>query len=359
MSMDLDAMRGRWQESNQRAEAAIAFDAGAMRAALAARTRRAFRWHSLWLLGGIAVGALATALLLAFALRHLGDWRYAAMSAGLLALVVAELVVDLRQFLGLRALAPDAPLLAVRDRLDALRARRAAMAKWIALTALLLWWPALLVLFKALTGVDALRFVPASVVWVNLAIGLAAIPVGLALSAWLSRRYGASAAWRRLQVEAGGASWKQAEEAFAAREDFEAKLAEGRLAADAAPVALPPELAAPVRALRRRIGSGIAVYAVLIVATGVFNAMHGGQAGAIVAGVLVNLLWVSQLVGSILHWRAAMAPLPGVSLSAWRDALLGVVAGRERALLSAALADLLAVGALRASRKLAQAIAAP
>jgi hypothetical protein len=54
-----------------------------------------------------------------------------------------------------------------------------------------------------------------------------------------------------------------------------------------------------------------------------------------------------------------MAPLPGVSLSAWRDALLGVVAGRERALLSAALADLLALGALRASRRLAQAIAAP
>jgi hypothetical protein len=237
--------------------------------------------------------------------------------------------------------------------MDELRARRAAMAKWIALTALLLWWPALLVAFKALAGVDALRFVPASVVWVNLALGVAAIPIGLALSSWLSGRYGATAGYRRLQVEAGGESFKRAEDALAAREDFEAKLANGMLGSDAAAVDAPAALRAPLRSLRTRIDLGIGVYATLIVATGVFNATHGGEAWPIVGGVLVNLLWVSQLVGSILHRRAAAAPTPGVSLSGWRDGLLAVVGGRERAVLSAALANALAFGALRASRALA------
>jgi hypothetical protein len=98
---------------------------------------------------------------------------------------------------------------------------------------------------------------------------------------------------------------------------------------------------------------GIGLYAALMLATGVFNAMHGGQLWPIVGGVLVNLLWVSQLVGTIVHRRAATAPAPGVSLAGWRDGLLGVVAGRERVLLSAALANAFALGALRASRALA------
>jgi hypothetical protein len=353
MSMDLDSLRGAWQDSGRRAEAAISFDPEAMRAALSARTQRAFRWHSGWLVAGMVVGAGTAALLLAFVLHHLGDWRYALMSAALFALVLAEFVVDLRQWLALRTLSPDAPLLSVRATLDTLRARRATMAKWIALTALLLWWPALLVALKALTGVDALRFVPASVVWVNFALGVLAIPVGLALSSWLSRRYGASAGYRRLQVEAGGESWKRAEDAFAAREDFEARLADGTLAPDLAPVALPAALVDPLRSLRTRLNLGIGLYAALMLATGVFNAMHGGQLWPIVGGVLVNLLWVSQLVGTIVHRRAAMAPAPGVSLAGWRDGLLGVVAGRERVLLSATLANAFALGALRASRALA------
>jgi len=353
MSMDLDSMRGRWQDSGRRAEAAIGFDPQALRAALSARTRRAFRWHSGFLFAGIVFGAVVAAGLAWFLLRHLGDWRYALMSGALLALVGAEFVVDLRQFLALRALAPDAPLAEVRGTLEVLRARRAAMAKWIALTALLLWWPALLVAFKALTGVDALRFVPDRVVYVNLAIGLLAIPLGLALSAWLAKRYGASRGYRRLQVEAGGESWKRAEDAFAAREEFEAKLADGTLAPDPAPVALPASLEKAAHALRHRLGLGIAVYALLIVVTGVFNAAHGGQLWPIVGGVLVNLLWVSQLVGTIVHRRAAASPLPGVSLRGWRERLLAVVAGRERVLLSPALANAFAFGALRASRDLA------
>ena len=356
MSMDLDAMRDRWQESGRRAEAALGFDPVAVRTALAARTQRAFRWHSGFLLVGIAIGAAVSALLLWIGWRQLGDWRYALMSASLLALVGAELVVDLRQFLALRALAPDAPLLQVRATLDLLRARRVAMAKWIALTALLLWWPALLLAFKVLTGVDALRFVPPSVVWVNLALGLAAIPVGLALSSWLSRRYGDRAGYRRFQVEVAGDSWKRAEDAFAAREEFEMRLADGSLAPDPVPVELPAALAVPLRALRRRLNLGIALYAALMIATGVFNAMHGGQFWPIAGGVALNLLWVSQLVGSILQRRAAMAPVPGMSLNGWRDGLLGVVAGRERVLVSAAVADVFALGALRASRSLASAV---
>lgn len=355
MSMDLDSLRGRWQESGRRADAALKLDAEAMRAALQARTHKAFRRHSGWLLAGLVGSAPVLAALLVFFLRHLGDWRYALMSGGLLALVGAEFVVDLRQFFALRKLSLDAPVLAVRAVLDGLRARRVTMTKWIALTALLLWWPALLVAFKALTGVDALRFLHASVIWANLGLGLAAIPFGLWLSSWLSRRYGASPGYRRLQSEAAGASWLRAEDAFAAREDFETRAAEGRLEADLPAVELPLAWQAPLRALRRRLACAIGLYASLMLATGVFNAMHGGQAAYITAGVLANALWLSQLIGAILHRRAAMAPAPGVSLPSWREALASVARGRERILLSKTLANAFSLDALAATRRLLEA----
>lgn len=329
--MDLDAMRGRWQDSNRRADAAIRLDAEAMRAALAQRTRKAFRRHSGWLLAGLVVGAALITALGAFLLRHGGDWRYALMTGALLALVLAEFIVDLRQWRALSALDLGSSLLHVRATLDTLRARRLQMAKWIALTAMLLWWPALLVIFMAVTGVDSLRFIAPSVVWVNFALGLACIPLGLWLAAWLSKRYGDRPGFQRFLLETAGRSWQQAEDAFAAGERLEDALAANTWTPEAEAIELPAALAPKVRALRWRLDAGIALYATLLAATGVFNALHGGQAPYIVAGVAMDLFWVANMVASIVHRRAAARPAPGLSLAAWREGLEVVVAGRLRA----------------------------
>ncbi|MEO8161902.1 MAG: hypothetical protein ABI588_10830 [Arenimonas sp.] len=329
--MDLDSMRGRWQDANRRADAAIRMDADAMRAALAMRTRTAFRRHSGWLLAGLVVGAGLIAVLGAFLLRHGGDWRYALMAGALLVLVAAEFVVDLRQWRALSALDFNGPLLQVRGELDTIRSRRLGMVKWIVLSSVLLWWPALLVAFMALTGVDALRFIAPSVIWVNLAFGLGCIPLGLWLMQWLSKRYSARPGFQRFLRDAAGRSWQQAEDAFAAGERFEQAVASGALAPESEAIVLPEVLRVPLRGLRLRLDAGIALYASLLVATGVFNAMHGGQAGYIVAGVALNLVWVANMVASIVHRRAAARPAPGVTLSAWREGLAAVVAGRLRA----------------------------
>ncbi len=331
MGMDLDAMRGRWQDANRRADAALQLDIEATRAALAARTHQAFRRNSGWLMAALPLGGAALLALLVFFLRHLGDWPYALMSGALLAVVGAQFIVDLRQWYALSQLDLGAPLLQVRAVLDTLRTRRLRMAKWIALTAVLLWWPVLLVTLKALTGVDVLPKVPASVVWVNFALGLACIPLGMALAAWLSQRYAGSRGFQRFLLEAAGRSWQQAEDAFAASEHFEAAVANESWTPDADPIELPAALAGPVRALRRRLNAGIALYSMLMLATGMFNAMHGGEAAFLVAGIAVHLLWLSQLVGSIVHRRATMRPAAGVLLSAWREGLDGVLAGRLRA----------------------------
>jgi hypothetical protein len=118
---------------------------------------------------------------------------------------------------------------------------------------------------------------------------------------------------------------------------------------------LPAALAAPLRALRLRLDFGIGVYAALIAVTGIFNAMHGRQWGWIAGGVAVNLLWVSQLVGSILHRRAAAAPAPGTSLRDWREGLAAIARGRRRVLLSRRAADVFALGALSATDRMFEA----
>lgn len=328
--MDLDAMRGRWQAANRRTDAALRLDIDATRKALAARTRTAFGRHSVWLLLSLLGGGLVLAALGAFFVRHFFEWRYALMSGGLLALVGAEFVVDLRQWRALSRLDLGGPLLQVRGTIEALRARRLAMAKWIALSSLLLWWPALLVAFAALTGVDLLSRIPPNVVWLNFALGLAWIPLGWLLFRWLAKRYAGSPGFQRFLVETAGRSWQQAEAAFAAGEQFEQQVASDAWTPDAEAIELPVALERPLRTLRWRLNAGIAVFAALVVGTGFFNAMHGGQAAYLVAGVALNLLWISQMVGSIVHRRAAMRPQPGVSLATWRAGLAAVAAGRLR-----------------------------
>ncbi len=308
---DLEAMRGRWTAANRHVEAALSLDIAAVRTALKAREERAFRRHSGWLLVRLAGGGAIAAALLAFIAVNTSDLRYVALALPLLALVVAELIVDSLEWRTLSRLDFDRPVLPVRGELSGLRARRLAMTRWIFLTSFFVWLPMLIVLARGATGFDVLRVIDPGFFWINQGVSLALIPVAMAVARWVARRFEGRPGFQRFLDDVAGRSWSKARHAMDARSAFEHDLDNDGAATALArtlPTAAPPALQAPLAALKRRLVLTIVMFAALMLATGAFNSLHGGQMPAVVPGIALHLFWVVNLVAAIMH-LALMAKL--------------------------------------------------
>jgi hypothetical protein len=215
----------------------------------------------------------------------------------------------------------------VRTLLHTLRWRRLRLAKGYLLLSVLLWWPVVLLMFKGLLGADLLRHLPPIVLLSNLVVGLAFIPVAQLVAWALARRYGHRPGWQRFLDDTAGRSWRTTSDEVAAREVFEAAVADGSLSSALASGPLPAAVAEALATLRRRLLVGILGCVGLIVVLGLFNASHGGMVQLIVPGVL--LLWtaVVHMVVQILNREALTRVTDVASL---RERLLAAIELRLR-----------------------------
>lgn len=326
-TLDLDTLRGRWAEQGRQIDQSLELDLAAVRKALTARTVSAFRRHSGWLAFGLVASLAVLALLVMFVIAHWGQWPWVLLALALLPLVASEAVVDVLEWRALRRLDFEAPVTMLNQRLDALQTRRLRQVKAILACSVLLWMPLVLVAFKGLFGADLLRVLHPSVLWINLAIGVAFVPLSLGVAAWISRRFGGSAGLRRFGEDAAGDSWAKARGELEAREDFE------RLAQDDAEAALrsrefPASLRPAWTRLRWRVLLGVLACAAGVIAIGIFNAAHGGQAQFIVPGVLLNLALVAQMAAGI-QLRVSLAMKAG-GVRAMRERFAGSLGLRRR-----------------------------
>lgn len=295
--LDLDALRGRWKASQQPVTAALTLDRAAVAKALAGRTARAFRRHSLWLLPQILIAAAALFGLLWFTLNHWQDPLYLLAGGAFTLIAAAELLVDALQWRVLSKLDFSQPAQTVQRTLERLRTRRLVLTQWILLSSVLLWLPGIAVLLKAVTGVDLLRRLDSSVVLINLLIGVLFIPLAILIWRFAMRRFVGETGMQRFLDEAVGMSWTRAQGEWQRQQRSEQVLDEG-----IDPLApLPALLSAAVRRLRLRLLFGCLISTALILAIGAFNAAHGGQWQFLVPGIILNLLFVSQLVLRILQ----------------------------------------------------------
>lgn len=338
---DLDQLRARWAEHSRRIDDSLVLDVDAVRATLERRTSAAFAWYRRRRVAGLAIGGGCVAALLGFIAAHWGQWDWVAMAGLLLPLLLAEVGIDLREWRALRRLDLGAPVMRVREVLHALRWRRLRLAKGYMLLSLLLWWPFVLVLFKGLFGADLLRWLPPGVLLVNLAVGLAFIPMALVIAWALARRFGHTPGWQRFLDDSPGASWRRASDEFAAREAFETAVADGSLQEAAAPDLFPDDVRDGVRALRRRLLAGILACAALVLSFGLFNIGHGGQARFLVPSLLLMWIALVHMVVQILN-RDALSRTGG-GAGALRERLSAMLALRRwLALATLALSPLLA-----------------
>lgn len=329
---DLDQLRAKWTQQDRRIDDSLVMDVEAMRAMLLRRAASAFVWHRRRRTLGLLVGGGYLAALLAFIALHWGQWNWVAAAAAQVPLLLAEILIDLRERSALRRLDLSAPVVHVRAVLDRLRWRRLRLVKGYLALSLLLWWPFVLVLLKALFGADLLNGLPPGVVLANLVAGVAFIPVALAVSWVLTRAFGRSQGWQRFMDDSAGMSWRHASDAFAEREAFEAALDDGTLEDLSCLQPLPAHLVAEVHALRRHLLVGILGCAAVVLMFGLFNAAHGGQAHLLVPSIV--LLWgtLAHMIVQILN-RQALTRLASDEKSL-RDRLLAALALRRRVALA-------------------------
>lgn len=325
---DLDQMRTDWARQGRRLDDSLVMDVEAVRAALLRKTTAAFAWHRRRRMLGLVVGGGYLLALLAFIVVHWGQWSWVAAAGAQLPLLLAEIIIDLRERAALRRLDLGAPVMQVRGVLERLRWRRLRLAKGYMLLSLLLWWPFVMVLLKVLFGADLLRGLAPSVLLVNLAAGIAFIPLALAVSWALQRWFGRRPGWQRFMDDAAGMSWRRASDAFAEREALEAAVDEGNLEDLASLHPLPLHIVDELRVLRRHLLFGILGCATLVLAFGLFNAAHGGEVHLLVPSIL--LLWgaLAHMIAQILN-RQALARITG-DQAGLRERLLATLALRRR-----------------------------
>jgi hypothetical protein len=334
-TLDLDALRGRWNDSQQQIDAQLHLDAERLRATLARRTQTAFRRHSRWLLLGTLGSMVALLALMLFLWVHRTDSVYQFLSLPLTLLALGEVVVNVRQWLTLSRLDISAPVSTVQSTLETLRSRRLRMTRWILLSSVLLWMPLILVLFKGLTGFDLLDVLHPSVLYVNLLVGVLFIPLALAIGQLIARRYAGTPAYQRFLDDSAGYSWRRARSELDAQQRFDDQLADDGatsvLARRASHADSLLRIAQPLAALKRRLNAAIAIYAALMLGTGTFNALNGGHPQFLIPALMLHFVWLAHLVMAIsqrhhlARWQAASE-----TVDALADLVQGIACWRAR-----------------------------
>lgn len=183
--MQLDDLKEAWAAHGARLERSLAIDERLLRERLLGKVRLALVPYVLCRSLEVAFGLLVLGAVVPVLLAHASEPRYlvvggalAVFGAGLTWLSAYLLVQSLR-------LHQDGPVTAIQRRTEHLRLIEYRTFKWALLGGVLLWLPALLVPFEALTGVDALARVPLAFLLGNLVFGLLFLALGQALA----RRY--------------------------------------------------------------------------------------------------------------------------------------------------------------------------
>ncbi|HZW88168.1 MAG TPA: hypothetical protein VFF12_03740 [Myxococcaceae bacterium] len=206
----LDELRDLWREQGRSLDELREIEVATLAALKTERLGGSLRRWA-WLPAfELAAGIVAQLWLVQFIEGVLGAPLLVASGIALFVAALVATMVAARQVFLAATVDPAGPVAEVQDRLEQLRTLRLWATRWTLLLSPLLWTPLALVLGRAMFGVDLQRAVGWPWLLANLAVGYAAIPLGLRALARASRRWGASAAWQRLREDVAGRSLARA-----------------------------------------------------------------------------------------------------------------------------------------------------
>lgn len=348
-TLDLDRLKDRWSAQGRELDAQLTLDLDAVRGLQTARTRSALGRHRGGLLVQLLTGAAGIGLLAVFALRHGSEWPYLLAALPLLGLLFVHFIVDARQWLAVKRIDYSAPVVELRETLDTLLQRRLHLVRAVVYISPLIWWLMVMVVLKGLWDIDLLDWMHPSVLPLSALAGVAVIAILELASQAIARRFPNAAALRRFLDDLAGPTFQHASEQVESRLRFEREVSEhgARRALRSGSQRLGPPLETARAGLQRRVNLGLWLVSVLIVLSGGFNAAHGGQASALLPGVLLHVCAIVWLIGSVRH-RVALGSLPpdGGDVHGWGEHLRNVVRARRVLLQAYVIASPLLLAAL-------------
>lgn len=187
--MDLDALRTDWAARDRALQQSLQQHASIMRDLLVQSRLASIRTPRLFTALELAIYIAFVAGFGAFIAGNWGQWEFVVPALLLDAWTIAMGAATLIERTRLRDVDFGAPVLQIQQRLATLRRERARVFQWAFLTGQVLWWtPFLVVVMRGLFGVNLYTvsdFMPRFIA-INLAVGVAVIPVLL----WVARVVG-------------------------------------------------------------------------------------------------------------------------------------------------------------------------
>ncbi|MEO8724970.1 MAG: hypothetical protein ABI383_02500 [Acidobacteriaceae bacterium] len=180
--MELDELREKWAELDQKLDVNIRLNREVLSAAKLNRTRSALQRLAVYL-GLESVVWMAIIVALGnFIYAHVWTARFAvsAIAAGLYSIVM--MVILIREIVAARQIDYERPITIIQKEIEALRVLRIRSIQWGVLAGLVAWVPFTIVIFKAVFGVDIYEAVW---VWSTVGFGLACIPLAI----WISKKF--------------------------------------------------------------------------------------------------------------------------------------------------------------------------
>jgi len=183
--MQLDDLREAWAAHGAALERSLAIDERLLREVLLRKVRLGLSPGVLWRAVEVALGVASVSVIVPVLLAHLAEPRYLGVGGALAVYAVGLTALSAHLLVRRLRLDYDGPVTAIQREVERLKLLEYRALKWSVLGGVVLWLPAPLVLFEALTGVAALARVELPWLAANLLFGLVVLALG---QAW-SRKY--------------------------------------------------------------------------------------------------------------------------------------------------------------------------
>jgi hypothetical protein len=188
--MELDAMKAQWAEYDRKLDLTIRLNRQLLVTAKIDRARTPLRRFAALTGAGALFGMAVLVALGNFVYGHWAEPRFALPGVVLQVWSIAMLAAAVRMTAMALRINYEMPVAEIQNEIGRLRALRIRVTQWGLLTGQAVWWtPFLIVALEGLWGVDAYQAPGARFLAVNVAFGLASIPIAV----WVSRRFGARA----------------------------------------------------------------------------------------------------------------------------------------------------------------------
>jgi hypothetical protein len=180
--MELDDLKQAWAAHGVALERSLAINERLLRETLLRKVRFALAPFVVWRALEVVLGAAAVRLVVRVLVAHLGEPRYLVAAGALAGFAAALTALCAASLVGGVTLDHGGAVTAIQRDIERLKRVEYRATKWALLGGVLLWLPAALVGFEALTGVDALARVDLAWLIANLAFGVCVLAVGQAWS---------------------------------------------------------------------------------------------------------------------------------------------------------------------------------